>query len=64
MVYSVDILSFPSQSCSDTSSLVPTLWMTGFEKKEKEKRDRESETQRQMGENSRQRWSDMFAGMA
>lgn len=33
MVYSVDILSFPSQSCSDRSSLVSTLWLTGFKKK-------------------------------
>lgn len=39
----MDISSFPSQNCSDRSSLVPTLWLTGFE----EKRDCKSGTDRQ-----------------
>lgn len=56
MVYSVDISSFPSQSCSDRSSLVPTLWLTGFEKK----RDCENETKR-WTEKPRKRWDDMCA---
>lgn len=56
MVYSVDISSFPFQSCSDRSSHVPTLWLTAF----KRKSDGESETER-WTEKPRQRWSDMWS---